>query len=112
MIEFNPECVCGGSVDKPNPDCERCVMLTELQRAKEMLADWKQIVDDYDFVMSQIHATNFLAESRNRAFQMQGAYDGSISEDCKEFLKREELAIARIQARLKCSIESPGEPKV
>ena len=21
---FNPACVCGGSINRPNPDCERC----------------------------------------------------------------------------------------
>ena len=32
--EFNPSCVCGGSVDQPNEDCERCMMVKEIERLK------------------------------------------------------------------------------
>lgn len=32
--QFNPRCVCGGSTENPNADCERCQMLAELARLK------------------------------------------------------------------------------
>lgn len=33
--DFNPSCVCGGSIDKPNPDCERCDLIAQLAAAKQ-----------------------------------------------------------------------------
>jgi hypothetical protein len=31
---FNGECVCGGSRERPNPDCERCRLLAALAAAE------------------------------------------------------------------------------
>jgi len=43
--EFNPSCVCGGSVDQPNEDCERCMMHQEIighrQAVREFNAGWE-----------------------------------------------------------------------
>ena len=36
--QFNPRCVCGGSTENPNDDCERCQLLAELARLQSQLA--------------------------------------------------------------------------
>jgi hypothetical protein len=35
MRTFNPECVCGGSVDRPNDDCERCQLVAALHETRD-----------------------------------------------------------------------------
>ena len=44
-------------------------------------------------ILGTIDGINFLAAKRNTAFQMPGAYDGAMSEECKR-LCREEYEIA------------------
>lgn len=41
--QFNPQCICGGSVDLPNADCERCRMQGELAALRSQLAAEKQL---------------------------------------------------------------------
>ena len=41
-------------------------------------------------LFNEIHFINFMYERRKESFQMQGRYDGSISEQCKQGFKRQQ----------------------
>ncbi len=44
--------------------------------------------------LASVPLMNSLREHRNRMFQMQGAYDGAMSEDCKNLFKSDYRAMA------------------
>jgi hypothetical protein len=37
MPHFSDSCVCGGSKSQPNDDCERCMLIAELDLARSVL---------------------------------------------------------------------------
>jgi hypothetical protein len=48
---------------------------------------------------TNILMSNFLRDLRNKCFQMQGQYDGSISEECKAlFAEQQQVCEAFVQA--------------
>lgn len=50
-MQFNDDCVCGGTRERPNPDCERCQMLAEIDRLRTKLAD--SVSDETRIVLEQ-----------------------------------------------------------
>jgi len=69
-----------------------CDLVEELEAEVERLRELHRVMRD------SINCRNFLAEERNRCFQMQGAYDGASSEECKALWKRNHDVIAQFLA--------------
>jgi hypothetical protein len=51
--------------------------------------------------LSSVPVLNFLRQHRNKLFQMQGAYDGAMSKDCKELFRAEYETINKLIVELK-----------
>lgn len=69
-------------------------LLSELRAAREVL-------DDVYEVLGGIKGREFLQDDRHRAFQMQGKYDGAMSEECKQLFRRQQEAVERLQRFVK-----------
>ena len=55
--------------------------MNEIEQLKDELKQIKSLLFD------NIHGVNFMYIQRKLAFQMQGQYDGSMSDDCKLVFK-------------------------
>ncbi len=55
--EFNPSCVCGGSLDNPNRDCERCMMHEYIRGVHEAHAATMAEVCEGSEVGPEVHCT-------------------------------------------------------
>jgi len=60
----------------------------------------QEIVDDYDLTLDSAHGINFLVEQNRIAFQLQGTYDGAMSEACKQQFADQYAATFSIKERI------------
>ncbi len=58
--------------------------------------------EDFRSLFGGIHFTSVLRELRNREFQMQGRYDGAMSEDCKALCRKNQQLIEMLLAAVSC----------
>jgi hypothetical protein len=65
---FNPSCVCGGSIDNPNPDCERCALTAQLADAKY----------EAEGLAKELHLLQFGAATLVERFHHWGQSDGDM----------------------------------
>ena len=73
MDKYTKECVCGGSVDDPNDDCERCQLIKDLA-AKD--AEIARLTAEVDSLYAQLEATRIeYSRKVTRTFN-EGYYGG------------------------------------
>ncbi len=70
-------------------------MLDEIERLQAELDSIKKML------FGTIHGINFLYAQRNRAFQLPGMHDGSISEECKLICNEEYKLLSKLIAESK-----------
>lgn len=66
--------------------------IAEIERLRERNGDAKRELADIKGVLANVPCMNFLRQYRHNVFQLQGAYDGAMSEDCKQSF-RDDYAI-------------------
>lgn len=62
------------------------------------IVSWLESAPDVakEWLRNDITTLNWLAEERNRAFQMIGQYDGAMSEECKQSFRDKYELLTRI----------------
>ena len=69
---FDASCVCGGSIDRPNADCERCAMHDWIYKQAEELASQgacKECLEEIERLrqsLAVVEANRVIAEEENQ----------------------------------------------
>jgi len=82
-------CDCGADIDHCEiPQCRQCGEVLFLNEGCEWpnqpLFCWSCANAIMEKTLNSISGREFLTEQRQKAFQMQGRYDGAMSERCKQ----------------------------
>jgi hypothetical protein len=80
----------------------------EAERLQQRVAELEATTDTAYRVLDGIYGRNFLADELNRSFQMQGKYDGAMSEACKELFRKQHDDVLAVMQSIAIRAQQAG----